>query len=759
MDQWWQSLRTRLIVGVLCATVISLWAVTLLVSRYLREDMEAAVSSQQFSTVSLIAAEIDRSVKERINVLHNAAQKFQAGGASKRLQAQDFLETQFVLQPLFNWGVVIADAKGTAIGSVPVELDRLGTHYGDLPFFQKVLETGQTLVSEPMIGRRTKTPVLTIAVPIKSADGRLIGVILGITNLQKPNFLDEISTAKYGQTGDFLLTGPQTRTFIASSDKQRVMKVGPAPGVNFVYDRYINGYDGSGVAVSSRGIEELSSSKRIESTGWLMQSVLPTEEAFVPIRRLQRRLMMISLILTLLTGVVGYGWLRRQLKPLEEAALLLDQMREGSLPRQPLPIRHHDEIGKLANAFNGLLKAIVDQEALQAEIAAIEKLRKILAHVPGMIFQYQCHADGTGAFPFASEAVQDIFGVSPADVETNAGSIRALLLPEDADKLFSSMQHSAETLQRWLVDYRIQMPGGLIKWLHVDAVPEKDANAHLTWYGFVTDVTATKAMEVELESHRNRLEELIRVRTTQLAAAKAAAEAANVAKSAFLANMSHEIRTPLNAIAGMVYLVRRAGVTPEQEARLDKIEAAEQHLLALINAIIDLSKIESGKFDLEESDLRLDKLLHHVAAMLKDRAAAKQLTLLVAVEPLNFQVLGDAKRLQQALLNYASNAIKFTEQGTVTLSAKLEEESAEHVRIRFEVADTGVGIEPGTLPKLFAIFEQADNSMTRKYGGTGLGLVITKKIAQLMGGEAGVLSIPGVGSTFWFTAQLRKGVV
>lgn len=238
--------------------------------------------------------------------------------------------------------------------------------------------------------------------------------------------------------------------------------------------------------------------------------------------------------------------------------------------------------------------------------------------------------------------------------------------------------------------------------------------------------------------------------------ARLAAEAASLAKSSFLANMSHEIRTPLNAILGMIHLVRRAGVTDKQAGYLDKQKAAGEHLLAVINAILELAKIESGKFELVESRLDLREVFGLIADMLHERAHAKRLQLTTAVEIDQPFFLGDTTRLQQALLNFANNAVKFTEAGSIALRVFPLEETAGDALLCFEVEDTGIGIASDVLARLFTPFEQADNSATRKYGGTGLGLVITKKIAELMGGTAGVTSTPGKGSTFWFTARLKK---
>jgi PAS domain S-box-containing protein len=256
---------------------------------------------------------------------------------------------------------------------------------------------------------------------------------------------------------------------------------------------------------------------------------------------------------------------------------------------------------------------------------------------------------------------------------------------------------------------------------------------------FLTDISERKRAEFALQE------------------ARGAAEAASRAKSAFLANMSHEIRTPLNAITGLAHLIRRSGVTPQQAERLEKIDHAGQHLLEIINAVLDLSKIEAGKFVLEQINVSATSIVANVASMLHERAHAKGLHLLTEVAPLSCSLLGDPTRIQQALLNFAGNAIKFTETGSVTLRVMQEADEGDHLRIRFEVADTGVGISSEAVGRLFADFEQADNSTTRQYGGTGLGLAITRRLAHLMGGDVGVRSTPGVGSLFWFTVRLAKG--
>lgn len=235
-----------------------------------------------------------------------------------------------------------------------------------------------------------------------------------------------------------------------------------------------------------------------------------------------------------------------------------------------------------------------------------------------------------------------------------------------------------------------------------------------------------------------------------------AAEAANRAKSAFLANMSHELRTPMNGIMGMIELATHRATDPKQLDWLNNSKASARHLLSIINDILDFSKIEAGKFQLTEEELDVRVLPFNVCSMVAEGAAAKGLQLKTDVDSLPPRLLGDSTRLTQALLNLVGNAIKFTRTGSITIRAIQEDEDVHTVALRFEVIDTGIGISQETMDRLFSPFEQADASTVRRYGGTGLGLAITRRLAQLMGGDAGVKSVLGEGSTFWFTVRLQK---
>jgi len=290
--------------------------------------------------------------------------------------------------------------------------------------------------------------------------------------------------------------------------------------------------------------------------------------------------------------------------------------------------------------------------------------------------------------------------------------------------------------------------------------PLRQADGSATHYVAVQeDITEKKRIGAELDTYRHHLEALVQQRTRDLDEARRRAEAASEAKSAFLANMSHEIRTPLNAIVGLTHLVRQREV-PEQRERLDKIIHAAHHMLSLISDILDMAKIESGQITLAADPFDAVRLVDEVTQLVSEQAKSRGLVLVVDMDPALAAaplLVGDAMRLRQTLLNYLGNAIKFTEQGRITLRTQIEWEIARATQVRFEVEDTGIGIAPEDQPRLFRNFEQIDGSITRRYGGTGLGLAITRLLAELMGGSVGVESKPGVGSRFWISIPFCRG--
>ena len=294
-------------------------------------------------------------------------------------------------------------------------------------------------------------------------------------------------------------------------------------------------------------------------------------------------------------------------------------------------------------------------------------------------------------------------------------------------------------------EWTLTIPGRGDRHLRMQYVPDLHEGEVRGFFVQVTDMTATRLAEENLQ-HLNEA----------LMSARDRAEAANRAKSAFLANMSHEIRTPMNAILGLTHLIQRDTRDAGQLDRLGKIQTATNHLLQVINDILDLSKIESGRMSIEATDFALDTLLSGMLELVAESARAKGLEVSFDTTGVPNRLRGDPTRLAQALINLLGNAVKFTERGSVFVRGEVLAETEEGVRVRFVVRDTGIGIPADKIGNLFNAFEQADSSATRRFGGTGLGLAITRRLVELMGGEVGVESRIGQGSTFWFTVRLAR---
>ena len=378
----------------------------------------------------------------------------------------------------------------------------------------------------------------------------------------------------------------------------------------------------------------------------------------------------------------------------------------------------------------------------------------------------QVTSDGVWDCDFQSEKVYcnanyfAMLGYGPDELGDGLDAVFTdLLPPEEREAIVESISQRFASEGGHESEFRMRAKDGSYRWVYARGrLIERDADGQpLRAIGTHVDITVRKRAEEALRDLNATLEQKVAERTAQLAEAKAAAEAAARAKSEFLANMSHEIRTPMNAILGLTQILEREPLTPDQRDMLQKIGDSGAGLLHIINDILDFSKIEAGQLKIERYPLELPPMLSLLASLMTGSAAGKGLELLM--EPpvgLPGPVIGDPLRIKQILLNLVSNAIKFTEQGAVTvrvLPLALTETSA---RLRFEVSDTGIGIAPAALAKLFQPFTQADASTTRRFGGTGLGLSICKRLVELMGGTIGATSELGAGSTFWFELPFER---
>jgi PAS domain S-box-containing protein len=413
-----------------------------------------------------------------------------------------------------------------------------------------------------------------------------------------------------------------------------------------------------------------------------------------------------------------------------------------------------DRAGKLIGVL-GIARDITRRRQVENDLrASEEKLRLAQASAGLGIWEVDLK---TGVTVWSPE-VEAIYGLEPGGFGGDQASWLKYVHADDKAQLVEVLASHLRDREPFEVEFRILRSDGKVRWVasrgqvHFD---EQDQAQRIVGVNF--DITEKRRAAEELRRYREQLEELVDKRTGQLVQARDAAEAANRAKSAFLANMSHEIRTPMNAIIGMSHLLRSKLGQPELLDKLDKISGAANHLLGIINDLLDFSKIEAGKLHLEMREVVPRSIMDNIVSMVSEQARGKGLLLHASVDDFPSGLRGDSGRLTQAFLNLASNAVKFTQHGQVTLHIGREAEDAETLVLRFSICDTGIGIPPEILGKLFSPFQQADNSTARRFGGTGLGLAITRRLAGLMGGDAGVESTPGQGSCFWFTARLTRG--
>ncbi len=378
--------------------------------------------------------------------------------------------------------------------------------------------------------------------------------------------------------------------------------------------------------------------------------------------------------------------------------------------------------------FSDITERERTRRALQASEA---RYQRIAANVPGMVYQFVLHPDGAVDFPFVSEYSRELFGIAPERVTAQPTYLIESIHPDDRPSFDRSVVESARTLLPWKWEGRFRRADGEYRWIEGASRPAREANGDIVWDGLLVDITARKQSEEELRQARDE------------------AEAATRAKSQFLATMSHEIRTPMNAVIGMTGLLLDTPLAPAQQEFVQVIRDSGDALLTVINDILDFSKIEAGQMEIEQQPFDLRECVESALDLVAGRAAEKGLELACLIAPdAPLTVVGDVTRVRQILVNLLSNAVKFTQEGEVVVSVSAAPLSDGPHGIRLDVRDTGIGIPPDRMDRLFRSFSQVDASTTRRYGGTGLGLVISKRLCEMMGGQVWAESTVGRGSTF-----------
>ena len=415
----------------------------------------------------------------------------------------------------------------------------------------------------------------------------------------------------------------------------------------------------------------------------------------------------------------------------QQAVRLAAQAREFDAQARKLDAQRQELDASKASLFQ--------TDTLLSEILeAATEIGIIATNLDGRITIFNSGAErllGWGSIEVVGSVTTELFHLKQElEAARAARAAEGVAISGDFQVLVAGVRLGAHDDREWTFARKngTQFRGALL------TTPIRSLDGSISGYlGILQDVSLRSALNAEMRRARELAEEASRM------------------KSDFLANMSHEIRTPMNGIIGMTHLVLMTTMTPHQREYVKKIQLSGQHLLRIINDILDISKIEAGKLSIEQADFELETTLAGVVSVIGEKAGEKGLELILDIAsdvPVN--VIGDSLRLGQVLINYANNAIKFTEHGEIDIVVRAREIGADSVLLWFAVRDTGIGLSEEQKKRLFTAFSQADTSTTRQYGGTGLGLAISKQLATMMGGEVGVDSTPGVGSTFWFTARL-----
>jgi diguanylate cyclase (GGDEF)-like protein/PAS domain S-box-containing protein len=446
-----QSLKARVTLFTLAVFLIGVWSLAFYASRILREDMQRSLADQQFSTVTYMAAGVNDDLADRLKALEKAARGITPAMLSHPSVLQARLEDQLIFQTLFNGGTFVTRPDGIAVASIPLSAERFGVNYLDRDFMGAALKQGKTAIGRPVVGKRLSGPIFVMVTPIHDAHAKVVGALAGVIDLSKPNFLDKLTENRYGKTGGFLLVDSRNRMVVSATDKNTIMRVFPAPGINPLIDRFISGYEGSAVFVNPRGEEVLASAKGVPVAGWYVTAQLPTKEAFAPIVDMQQRLLLAAILFTLLAGGL-IGWLtlkmlRRQLSPMLVATRTLSALTTAQRPLQPLPITSQDEIGELIGGFNSLLDTLEQRKALLRQILDTSSVAIFLIDTEGRIIQAnQRMADMFGYSLDALLGSEYVELVHPTERNNGRQTMQALLDSEieaaDLERLFVRADHT-----------------------------------------------------------------------------------------------------------------------------------------------------------------------------------------------------------------------------------------------------------------------------------------------------------------------------
>ena len=739
-----RSISHRFVLTTILFIAILLIMIAAATYTYFRHTAQKLILDQQLAMITGMASDLDYSLTTAHKALINVAGVFPPECVSNPETAQDWLLHSAGIRTYFNHSIIILDKTGTLVSSFPARPDKYGKSFAHRDYFKKSLATGKPYISLPLVTTANDHPVIIMTALIRAKDGSVAGLLCGaIDLLQADGLFAPLRSTRCGTSGYLYLFAPD-RTMIMHPDVSRIMKQDVKPGMNLLLDRAVHGFEGSGETVNSRGQLFLASFKRLQSTGWILAANYPVVESYQPITRFRNFYLLGMFFALLISSLLAWRFsigVARPLISFTENIHLLTQ--PDSDKRLRLDDSRADELGQLASAFNSKLDEVQRSELRQRSNEA--RFREMFEEHSAIMMMIE---PDSGRIVDANHAAAVFYGY---DIDQLRGMNISEVNQLSSAQLESSLELAAEGLEDKFV-FPHRLANGSLRTVEVHTTPIGDRDQVLL-YSIVQDITDRKTAEDKLLAFSTLMEQ----KNAELGAALVASEAATTAKSQFLATMSHEIRTPMNGVICMTGLLLDTDLGAEQRQFAEIAHKSGENLLGLIDDILDFSKIEAGKLDMEEIEFSLRGTLEDTVEMLVSRAENAGLQLLCRIDPAIPECLtGDPGRLRQIIINLAGNAIKFTRRGEVLVSALLESLTEAVAVVRFEVRDTGIGIPRERQAAIFSPFTQVDETTTRKYGGTGLGLAICQQLTELMGGEIGLESEEGSGSTFWFSARFAR---
>ncbi len=713
----------RLILLVLMATIPALLAAILVLSHVAIDYLRETAIQKLAATAHVLEARVTD----------------QTGDVSQDLELVSELPDMFSMDPArqrmillrlkkFHKQIVAAHAIGPDGINIARSDGKPAINYRAYEWFNQAM-TGMTVFQEVQVSPTTGRPALDIATPIIDPNGKIRGLVVAVVDMD--SLASVVNATQYGATGfscvvdeqGRIIGNPILKIVVASQDLQSLP---PVQGV--IKDRQDRAYrfqDKQGIWWLAHAVPA--------PNGWSVISF--QQEAEVLSVAHHMFILAVCIMAVTAIGMTFLVWLvsRRIVHPITAMTATADLIANGDSTLRMTENRS-DELGTLARAFNKMVSALEREKAFLRDNE--ERFRQLAENTNDVFWMTTIAGDRV---LYISPRYEKVWGRSCRGLYENPHDWLDAIEAEDQPMVLEAWKNVALSGQ-YTVEYRIRRPDGKVRWIRDRAYPICDSHGKIYRVaGIAEDFTERRLAEQQVKD------------------AKESAENANRAKSSFLAKMSHEIRTPLNGVVGMTDLLLGSGLSAEQTSYAELAKTSADALLNLVNDILDFSKIEAGKLELERVEFDLHATVEQALAVLAVKAGAKGLELESFVDaPARSCFLGDPDRLQQILINLLNNAVKFTEAGAVTVRVTVETQTADEAVLRFAVIDTGIGIAPDRMDRLFKSFSQVDSSTTRQYGGTGLGLVICKQLVELMGGRIGVETQLGKGSTFWFEVPLTE---